>query len=314
MYSAKEEYILFCKQNSYLDVFFQPWLLDCTCEKWDVLIYKQADGSQAFMPYNKHKKYGFTTIVSPHLTAHNGVIFDYKGEDKTRQVFEDKAYSYFAKQLKDMQIAACFYTLQSSNTYPQELLDYGFEIKRRVTYKTDLNNQNLLQSFSSRRRTQIHSASKYITISKCNLSISEVYSLLCQTFVRQGIKIPYNESFFSKLLQTLRSHNQGEVYQALDREGNLHAILFAVWDKTTCYNMATTTIDKYKKSNALALLHYTIMLEMQTKKLAFYDFEGSMIEPIARYFKTFGSKQYEYFSLVKYYNKIYKLLFTLKHR
>lgn len=267
------------------------------------------------MPYTLHKKLCFTSIMPPNLTPHSGIIFLYnKNEDLLKkQKIEDAAYYYFAKEIKKLKLSAFFYNLQTSNLYPTSLERQGFIIEKRITYKISLVQENILKTFSSRRRSQINKAAKYIKISVCRLPLKEIYSLFSQTFIKKNISIPYSEYYFTKLVSCVRSHKQGEVFQAVDNENNINAIIFVIWDNNICYFIASATIDEYKKNNALALLHYKIMLKMQNKNVQYYDFEGSMIPSIAEYFSTFGTKTYEYYSLTKYYNPIYKLVRKLRH-
>ena len=42
-----------------------------------------------------------------------------------------------------------------------------------------------------------------------------------------------------------------------------------------------------------------------------FDFEGSMLEPVERFFRAFGARQVPYFEVTKINSRLFKLLRTL---
>jgi lipid II:glycine glycyltransferase (peptidoglycan interpeptide bridge formation enzyme) len=98
---------------------------------------------------------------------------------------------------------------------------------------------------------------------------------------------------------------------AIDRESNIHAAIFVVWDHESAYYLLGGGDTDYRNSGATSLLLYNAIKKVSAKVDRF-DFEGSMMEPIERFVRGFGSKQIELKVISKSTSKRFFMIQTLK--
>lgn len=310
MISDKQEYINLCNQTADIDIFMQKWWLDTIYDKlWNVFLYKKQGKILSAMVYHIKTKLCFKTIMPQCLTPHQGVYFFVDNQSPNFEQIKLEAYNYFAKKIQSLHLDAVFYSFLISNTDIDKIFGqkYKYIVNQRYTYKIDLS-QDLLAIMQPRRRRYVKSGLKNLSVNIYQGDMHQMYMLVKQTFSLQNTPIPYPEEFFINLVISSINHHQGEVIVAQDNEDNIHSLLWVVWDKINCYSLACSTIPEFRKSNSLSLLHYYAMVKAKQRGQRYYDFEGSMIERIAKYFALFGGEKYYYYSVEKYFNCLYKLL------
>jgi hypothetical protein len=85
---------------------------------------------------------------------------------------------------------------------------------------------------------------------------------------------------------------------AQDAQGRLHAAAYIVWDEQAAYYLMGGADPELRTSGATSLLMWEAIKFASTVTQTF-DFEGSMIESIERFFRAFGAKQKRYFRVSK---------------
>jgi len=98
---------------------------------------------------------------------------------------------------------------------------------------------------------------------------------------------------------------------AKDAEGNTHAAIYIAWDKQTCYYIMGGADENYRSSGAYSLLLWEA-IKTASGVCKEFDFCGSMIPSIERFFRSFGGEQVPYFHLKKINSKALGLLYSLK--
>jgi len=102
-----------------------------------------------------------------------------------------------------------------------------------------------------------------------------------------------------------------KIYLAIDEKDNVHASIYMVWDKISAYYLTGGADPVLRNSGATSLLMYTAIKDM-AEYVNTFDFEGSMIESIERFFSSFGTIQKPYFQISKINNPILKAYQFLK--
>ncbi|WP_234427448.1 GNAT family N-acetyltransferase, partial [Vibrio anguillarum] len=175
----------------------------------------------------------------------------------------------------------------------------GFEQITRYTYLIDdlSNIDDVWDSSLANIRTDIRKAeNKFNLVVKENLPFSDFLLLNRQTFLRQGMQLPYSESFVNQLVSTAKDRNQCRWFIAQDNEGRNHAGVLLVWDSESAYYLMGGGDPDLRNSGATSLCMWEAIKFASTVTKRF-DFEGSMIEPVERFFRAFGAKQTPYFAL-----------------
>ena len=98
---------------------------------------------------------------------------------------------------------------------------------------------------------------------------------------------------------------------AKDTEGNRHAALYLVWDEQSAYYLMGGADETHKNSGAYSLLLWNAM-KIAAGLTRQFNFCGSMLPTIERFFRSFGGEQIPYFHLKKINSKALKLFYLSK--
>lgn len=295
----KEKYRHFCEQESTIPIFSQAWWLDAVAgDNWNVCIVEKGDQILATMPYVVHKKFGLTLLTQPKLTQTLGPWLRPSTAKYSKQLSQQKD---LMEALID-QLPKYHYFSQNwhySNTNWLPFYWRGFEQVTRYTYVVDdlSNVDDIWGDFQENIRREIRKAeNKFNLVVKENLPFSDFLLLNRQTFLRQGMRLPYSENFVIQLVSTAKDRNQCRWFIAQDNEGRNHAGVLLVWDSESAYYLMGGGDPDLRNSGATSLCMWESIKFASTVTKRF-DFEGSMIEPVERFFRAFGAKQTPYFAL-----------------
>lgn len=141
--------------------------------------------------------------------------------------------------------------------------------------------------------------------------IREFYQLNKKTFERQKRNIPYTFNFIENLYVSCKENGAGKVYVAHDEYGNNIAASFLIYDDNTVYYLMGGVDPEKKDIGGMDIVLYeSIKFALNTGRN--FDFEGSMIESIEKYFRSFGAIQVPYFNVTKTNSKLLKIRKALK--
>jgi lipid II:glycine glycyltransferase (peptidoglycan interpeptide bridge formation enzyme) len=310
MNSSKEKYKKLCAENTSIPVFLRyNWYNTLFHEnEWGVVIEENNDEVVGFIPYYIVNKLKFNLVASPTLTPYQGVWLNYPPNQKytNRLSFEKEVMtSLISKLPKSDGFKQKFYP-SFTNWLP--FYWKGFTQTTKYTYVledlTDL--EKVFDDFRENIRREIRKAEKSLTIEHLN-NAKELYLLKLAAYNDKNEKYPLSEDFLNKAVDFCTQNNCGEVLVAKDQEGIIHSVLFYVWDNDAAYYLHGATNISFKTSGSMSLLLWEAIKRSQAKTNTF-NFEGSMIEPIERYFRAFGGKQTPYFEISKTNSKVLKLL------
>ncbi|MGM0478973.1 MAG: GNAT family N-acetyltransferase [Bacteroidota bacterium] len=309
----KVKYINYCKDNN-IPVFQEPWWLDAASgsRNWDVVLSYNGDQLAGFWPYCIKKKSGFTKITQPKLTKAVSPIILFPND-----MGEAKRMSFMTDVVKDLYNKLPKFDDFSQNldrTISSWLPWYwcGFDCMPKYTYVLeDLSDlDQIKKNFRSNLKRQIKKAEKQVSVSETD-SVDTVYHLNELTFKRQNSSVPFKKNLLESIDTSCREHKARTILVAKDSEGRVHSCLYLVMDKEYMYYLLGGSDPTLRNSGAASLLLWEAMQLASGKGLKF-DFEGSMIEPISRFMRSYGAKQEQYFHLSKTNNKLLRLLKALR--
>jgi hypothetical protein len=315
--STKERYRQLCNEKP-IPLFMQAWWMDAACQgkEWDVLLCEKDKEIIGVLPYLLVKKWGFCLILQPQLTQYNGVWIDYpeQCELQQRYALEKEVMSDLILQLEKLKINYFEQNFHFSATNWQPFYWKGFKQTTRYTYQLDniVNSENIYSSFHLFKQRHINKAQKKLQVD-FNLSIEEFYSFHSQSILAKGGRVFYSKSFFEKLAKSAVSRQQGAVIAVRDKENNIHAAMFVVWDKSSAYYLVSAINPTFKSSGASIYMVWEAIrfLSAKTKK---FDFEGSMIEGVAKANQEFGATQIPYFTISKSSSILLPVLMKIKNK
>ena len=175
----------------------------------------------------------------------------------------------------------------------------GFSQTTRYTYVLDdLNNEAALWAgLRSNIRTNIRKARKQVAV-RDDGDIFSFLDLHALVFQRQGLQLPYPRELVQRIDGACASRHCRKIFFAEDAKGRRHGAVYLVWNTETAYYLMGGSDTELRHSGANSLLMWEAIKFAATVTKTF-DFEGSMIEPIERFFRAFGARQVPYFQITK---------------
>ena len=162
----------------------------------------------------------------------------------------------------------------------------------------DIHDPDLLwEGFAENIRREIRKALRTVTIED-NHSIDDIILMQSKTFNRQGRKYKNNDDLLRSLDAALIAHDARKLLCAVDAERRIHATAYFVYDSNCCYYLIGGGDPELRNSGAASLLMWEGIKFAATVSKSF-DFEGSMIEPIERFFRAFGGMPTPYWRVTK---------------
>lgn len=311
----KEKYREFCSKRSDIKIFSQPWWLDAITidGDWDVALVEKGGVIWGSLPYYYIKDWRGYRITMPKLTQTLGPWIKYPKNQKyaNKLSHEKEIMTKLIEQLPkyDSFIQNFHYDITNWLPFYWE----GFKQTTRYTYviKDTSNIDDIYKQMRSNIRTDIKKAeSEKIKIMPSN-NIVAFYKTNILTFKRQGQKIPYSLDFIQNLDKACVDHNSREILFAKDKKSQIHAVAYLVWDNNEMYYLMGGGDPDLRNSGATSLLMWE-GIKLSSEKGLKFNFEGSMIEPVERFFRAFGAKQTPYFQVYKYNTIPYRIIQAAK--
>ena len=310
----KQKYIEFCKNEKVMPIFSKPFWLDAVCgeDGWDVILVEKGGKIFASMPYVKPiVRYSLTYSTMPKLTQTLGPYISYpKGQKYVKRLaFEKEIINLLIEK-----IPFCDYFSQNFDyNYKNWLPFYWNKYQQTTRYTYILNDlidyENVYNGFQSNIKTDIKKAQKVLKVNfKEELKI--IYNTVEKTFIRQSKKIPFDFSYFENIDKALLKNANRLSLSAVDEIGNVHAVVYIIYNENEAYYLLGGGDPKYRNSGAHSFL-INEALKLLTTKTKIFNFEGSMIEEVENSFRQFGARQIPYFSISKKSSKA-KIFYALK--
>lgn len=270
-----------CIDHSCVETIYPySWYLDLVSPGWEGLVMRDYE---AVFPITWKKKYGILYIVQPLLTQQLGVFSPEKPSGTVVQSFLNR----IPEKYKHIDIC-----LNSSN----EVTGREFKIMRRVNYElaTGPEARDIASGFSTNTKRNIKKALKdRITIKNTNV---EAYLHLRKESDAARFK-PKHYVWLDRLFSGIINNGRGEITGAFS-DGKLCAAVFWAFSKTRCIYLNAVSNETGKEKRAMFLLVDSCLRE-NAGKYRIFDFEGSMIPGIARFFEGFGAAKTNYTRIIK---------------
>jgi hypothetical protein len=293
--------------------FFQePWWLDAVAAgEWDEVVVKRGGQVAARLPFVRKEKLGRTWLLQPKLTPCLGPWLRSSTAKLANQLAEEKE---LMQELIDAlpQFDLFRQSFAPEVTYWLPFYWRDFRQTTRYTYRlsdlTDL--ARVWAGVRDNVRREIRKARKIVAV-RSDLDIDCFARVWALTFARQGGRLPVNIELLHRLDVACGKHNCRKMFFAEDPRGKVHATAFLVWNADCAYYLMGGGDPGLRNSGAGSLVMWEAITFASTISRQF-DFEGSMIEPVERFFRAFGGRPVPYFFVSKL-NRQMRFLTGLYH-
>ncbi|XLX42194.1 GNAT family N-acetyltransferase [Ectopseudomonas mendocina] len=312
---AVDEYRVLCSQEPSIPLFSQAWWLDATAGEgsWDVALVHKGDTIVAAMPYVSRKRYGLLMLGQPALTQNLGPwLRETTGKPATQLAQQKDWLQALIAQLPPYAHYIQNWHWQMGNWLP--FYWAGFKQTTLYTYILHAlgDEQRLWHGLQENIRREIKKASDRFNLRvRDDLALEDLLVLNRMTFARQDMALPYNESFIRQLDQACAARQVRKIFIAEDEQGRRHAGVYIVWDGNSAYYLMGGGDPELRNSGATSLCMWEAIKFAATVTQRF-DFEGSMLEPVERFFRAFGAQQTPYFTVSKTPSRVLKIVHALR--
>jgi hypothetical protein len=289
-----------CDAEPSIPLFSQAWWLDALAEKskWDVALVQNGDQIVASMPYVIRHRMGSMILGHPPLTQTLGPWLRETGGKQANRLSRQKD---LLQQLIEALPHYAHFSMNWHHSQTNWLPFYwaGFTQTTHYTYRLpDLSDEKVLWAgLRENIRGDIRKAqNRFGARVRTDLGIDEFLQLNAQTFARQGMEMPDSPAVIQRLDDACQKRAARQIFIAEDSDGKRHAGVYIVWDSNSAYYLMGGGDSALRNSGATSLCIWEAIKFAWTVTKSF-DFEGSMIEPIERFFRAFGAEQTPYFSI-----------------
>jgi hypothetical protein len=179
--------------------------------------------------------------------------------------------------------------------FPPEIFDMqpfiwaGFDAGVRYTYRLSLANLNVVfDNMDHTRRKNIRTAEKSGITICTDAPFAQVMALCEKSFQRQGLVAGFQDAAFG-FNAALETAGRCRSFLARIRDGRAVGAVWIVWDDKRAYYLIGGHDEAEGCTNAATLaLWRAIEFTARDLKLPEFDFEGSMIPAVERFFRKFG--------------------------
>lgn len=298
---SQEKYRLLCQKEDRIPLFSRDWWLDIVCGEanWDAFFLEEKGKVRAVLPFYSPLK---GIITMPQYTQTMGPWFVPESSDTKYTTALSHRQQYCKLLVDQLKPYACF--LQNFHHEVTDWLPFywgGYRQTTRYTYllRKIANTSALWEQMSLQTRRNIMKAKDEfkITVRK-GIPVEDFLRIQSLTFKRQHTQNKQRSDTLRKLIDKSRLRKQGELYGGYDEQGTLHAVAFIVWQKSSAYYLAGGGDPSLRSSGAHSVVLWEAIRDMADYTDTF-DFEGSMIPGVERFFREFGAIQMPYFTISK---------------
>lgn len=299
-----------------LPLFYQPWYLDSVCGvgNWGLAIDRHKDAIRGVWPYLIKQKYGLTYITMPSLTPYLGPYYRDQSKELKEpawRALEKSIQQNLFQQIPKHLMMISHWHPNINNWMPLHWL--GCKQTTRYTYRIDLLQDlgQIQSAITNKQRSAIKQAKANYQIVDSS-SASDLWPLIEETYQRQCTSIPFSRTYYDNWDAALQQHQASKIFLVSDSSAT-QAGIYMAYDHDTAYLMIT---GRTSGSNAGAV-SLGIQQAIQTAKemgLKYFDFEGSMMEGVERYFRSFGGGLTPYSRVTNTSGKYVELILRMMNR
>lgn len=264
-------------------IYAFSWYLDVFAPHWKALVWNDYE---FVMPITAKNKWGLINkIYQPNFTQQLGI---------------------FGSQNLDNDILNQFLSFISKKYYliycQLNSLNIDEKLTQRPNYILRLNRPYLTiwKSIDYNRRKRIEKAK---TLNYVISESNEIHEVVSKFYAQKNKTLLGNLKWsdfevFSRFISDLIIQKKAICFQILEENEPLTASIFLLDDDKRAYLIFNYSNEKARKLNLNNLLinHF---IEQYAERMEILDFEGSSIEGVASYYKSFGTENEIYYSFHK---------------
>ncbi len=258
-------------------IYAYSWYLDIVADQWDVLVYGDYEAVLPVTLMKLKRNLWFPKIYTPPFVQQLGIFGSENSDSTVIKAFYDTALKFKPK----------FYNFNDAF-----IENIKFNLKALPNYEL-----NLLQSYSViyagystnlKRKLKKLNPNFHIELIEENATILNFIFEFAKPKMNQNIRNKFNVLF-----RVLKEKNKVETYSFYEKNTLLAVAVFLI-DQNRIINLLPISNEEGKTQNAMAFL-LDFIIQKNAEKELILDFEGSSLEGIANFYKSFGAVNKPYY-------------------
>lgn len=269
-------------------IYGYTWYLDNVADEWMGLV--EGDYQSVFPLVFNEKLFGIKQLYTPFLCQQLGLFsVNICNKERIRQFVEAIPESFRFQEI-------CF------NDGNRNILKLqGRDIVEKENYRLDLNlpYENLFANYSKNVKRNIKKAANHHFFLNSNLKPEKFVAAVKEAQQLKGVQHP--EALYHaahRIIYNCLHRGKGVIMTAEDNSKQLQAAIFFMFNGSDLVNLMNVTTQQGKENGAMAFL-LDAVVQRESNKRKFIDFEGSSVEGIARFYKGFGAQNVPYYKYVQ---------------
>jgi CelD/BcsL family acetyltransferase involved in cellulose biosynthesis len=292
-----EQYTTF--STKYGSLFNQPqWLANYGKELEVVGIYNANHELIGTFNITIQKSKGLSLLRLPSYTPYNALCYINPASNNANRItFEKEIHTAIADYLLSKKAGIILQAFPPVINDMQIYTWKGFKVIPNYTYQLALQTEtDFLEQFTSEKRKSIRKAEKDgLRIEKVS-DYKLVKALVEKTFDRKNKDLSL--TMIDKILFQFANASNSFAFIAY-QHGKPSACTFCIYDRNTVYYLLGGYDDTNKHHGAGATCMHKSIQHAQTLGLTTFDFEGSMLPEVEKYFREFGGQLVPYYTINK---------------
>lgn len=248
----------------------------------------------------KVKKFGFDFIKLPPYTPHCCFFFNSESRNNaSRATFSKEILSEVCNYISAQKSALTILAFPSEVVDLQPFIWEKYKVVPNYTYRIDLNvtMEEINANFDPKNRNAINKAIKEnVRVSFNTLRKEDLYQFFSNSLNTAGANVYNNE--LENIFRKFSDENNSFSAEAW-KDDKLIGVVFCIYDKHSCYYL----LGGVEKSSGLGGINNILVLrsiEMAKEKgCSIFDFEGSMLKGVEKFFRSFGGELVPYYTINK---------------
>lgn len=271
-------------------LFEQDWWLDTVAPQgWKRIQVLRGDHVVAQWNYVITQKFKSSVIGMPPYTPYSGPWILSTDAKQTQKLEREKQIIQELLAQIPQKPKYVLLSLAPSITYFLPFIWGGFKLNPRLTYRLKLDSPTtaIFENFKDNIKREIRKAEKILNVENCSVED------LCSLQYNGGKK---SLALLQSIVKNCQVHDCCKLIAAKDEQGIIYAASLFVYDSSFVYYLCGHYHKNHRTSGASSLLMWEGIKFAQSKGLGF-DFEGSVIENIERFFRGFGGIPTTYYQI-----------------
>ncbi len=273
-----------CIRNSFNGIIYAySWYLDIVCTEWDGLV---EDDYESVFPLVKSRKFGINYIYPPFFTQQLGVFSkNLLTETKVRDFLNAIPSIYKYAEIN----------LNTFNKIDQR----EFKCLSNLNYELDLVNSydNIRKNYSQNLKRNLKKADDNSLSLITNIKPEDIIDLFRENRGK-ALRFFNEKDYFNlkRLVYALIYKRKAEVSGVYSKRNNLCAGAIFVTSNNKAIFLFSALNDEGRSYSAMPFL-IDNYIRLHSSRNMIFDFEGSNDPKLARFYKSFGSKECVYYQV-----------------